>query len=80
MYRSDVVGSLLRPDYLKEARAQYESERLSDQTFKEIEDRAVDEAVALQLHPDRFAAIHRIARSQLARRLSPTRQRPGSST
>jgi 5-methyltetrahydropteroyltriglutamate--homocysteine methyltransferase len=47
-YRSDVVGSLLRPDYLKEARASYEAGKLSDRAFKQIEDRAVDEAIALQ--------------------------------
>jgi len=48
MYRSDVVGSLLRPAYLKEARQRHESGELSDSEFKRIEDRAVDEAVALQ--------------------------------
>ena len=47
-FRTDVVGSLLRPAYLKEARAEYEAGKLSDQAFKQIEDRAVDEAIALQ--------------------------------
>jgi 5-methyltetrahydropteroyltriglutamate--homocysteine methyltransferase len=47
-YRSDVVGSLLRPPYLKEARKRRGSGELSDVEFKRIEDRAVDEAVALQ--------------------------------
>ncbi|MFN7928045.1 MAG: cobalamin-independent methionine synthase II family protein [Blastocatellia bacterium] len=47
-YRTDVVGSLLRPAYLKEARAEYEAGNLTDQAFKQIEDRAVDEAIALQ--------------------------------
>lgn len=47
-YRTDVVGSLLRPAYLKEARADFEAGKLSDQEFKQIEDRAVDEAIALQ--------------------------------
>jgi 5-methyltetrahydropteroyltriglutamate--homocysteine methyltransferase len=47
-YRSDVVGSLLRPDYLKEARARREAGEMGDAEFKRIEDRAVDEAVALQ--------------------------------
>src|SRR2546427_5963904 len=46
--RSDVVGSLLRPPDLLEARAAAESGRLSAQEFKRIEDRAVDEAVRLQ--------------------------------
>lgn len=48
MYRSDVVGSLLRPAYLKEARAQHEAGELSDAAFKLIEDRAVAEAIELQ--------------------------------
>ncbi|HWP35874.1 MAG TPA: cobalamin-independent methionine synthase II family protein [Thermodesulfobacteriota bacterium] len=47
-YRSDVIGSLLRPDYLKEARARWEAGALDHAAFKRIEDRAVDEAVALQ--------------------------------
>jgi methionine synthase II (cobalamin-independent) len=49
MFRSDVIGSLLRPVYWKEAREEHESGRLSEPEFKRIEDRAVDEAVALQL-------------------------------
>ncbi len=48
MYRTDVVGSLLRPAYLKEARVEYEAGRLADAAFKQVEDRAVDEAIALQ--------------------------------
>jgi 5-methyltetrahydropteroyltriglutamate--homocysteine methyltransferase len=48
MYRSDVVGSLLRPAYLKKARERRDSAELTDTAFKQIEDRAVDEAVALQ--------------------------------
>ena len=46
--RSDVVGSLLRPEYLKKARQQYQRGELTAAEFKAIEDRAVDEAVALQ--------------------------------
>ena len=45
---SDVVGSLLRPESLKEARQQREAGKLAATEFKRIEDRAVDEAVALQ--------------------------------
>ena len=48
MYRSDVVGSLLRPAYLKEARENHEAGRISHPAFKSLEDRAVDEAVELQ--------------------------------
>ena len=47
-FRSDVVGSLLRPAYLLEARSAAESGRLGAPEFKRIEDRAVDEAVRLQ--------------------------------
>ena len=46
--RSDVVGSLLRPAYLVEARAAHEAGTLAPDAFKRIEDRAVDEAIALQ--------------------------------
>ena len=48
MYPSDVVGSLLRPSYLKEARKRHEKGQISDAEFKSVEDRAVDEAVELQ--------------------------------
>src|SRR5258708_5859535 len=49
MYRSDVVGSLLRPAHLKKAREEFAAGRLANAEFKRIEDRAVDEAIALQL-------------------------------
>jgi 5-methyltetrahydropteroyltriglutamate--homocysteine methyltransferase len=48
VYRADTVGSLLRPQYLKIARAQYEAGQLSSAEYKEIEDRAVDQAIAMQ--------------------------------
>jgi 5-methyltetrahydropteroyltriglutamate--homocysteine methyltransferase len=46
--RSDVVGSLLRPAYLLEARSRLERGECAASEFKAIEDRAVNEAVALQ--------------------------------
>jgi len=49
VYRSDTVGSLLRPTYLKEARDLYASGKLTDVAFKEIEDRAVNECIELQI-------------------------------
>ena len=49
VYRSDTVGSLLRPAYLKEARDLYASGKLADAAFKEIEDRAVNECIELQI-------------------------------
>jgi hypothetical protein len=48
MYRSDVVGSLLRPAYLKEARDRFADGTLNDTAFKQVEDRAVDECIDLQ--------------------------------
>jgi len=46
--RSDVVGSLLRPESLKAARRRAERGELTPAEFKRIEDAAVDEAVRLQ--------------------------------
>ena len=46
--RSDVVGSLLRPSVLVEARRKREQGELTPAEFKFIEDRAVRDAVALQ--------------------------------
>jgi 5-methyltetrahydropteroyltriglutamate--homocysteine methyltransferase len=45
---SDVVGSLLRPTYLLEAQRRRAAGELTDAQFKQVEDRAVTEAVALQ--------------------------------
>jgi 5-methyltetrahydropteroyltriglutamate--homocysteine methyltransferase len=46
--RTDVVGSLLRPAALRKARDDLAAGRLGHAQFKVIEDRAVDEAIALQ--------------------------------
>jgi 5-methyltetrahydropteroyltriglutamate--homocysteine methyltransferase len=46
--RSDTVGSLLRPSYLRDAQGKLERGELTSAQYKQIEDRAVDEAVALQ--------------------------------
>jgi 5-methyltetrahydropteroyltriglutamate--homocysteine methyltransferase len=46
--RAEGVGSQLRPSELLEARARLEAGELDPAAFKRIEDRAVDEAVALQ--------------------------------
>ena len=48
MYRADVLGSLLRPAYLAEGREKHAAGQLSDEEFKQLQDRAVDEAIALQ--------------------------------
>ncbi|MGH2482061.1 MAG: cobalamin-independent methionine synthase II family protein, partial [Ktedonobacteraceae bacterium] len=47
-YHSEVVGSLLRPTYLAHARQQLEQGQISAADFKALEDRAVNESIALQ--------------------------------
>jgi 5-methyltetrahydropteroyltriglutamate--homocysteine methyltransferase len=49
VFSSDVVGSLLRPAYLKDARDRFAAGKLSDAAFKQVEDRAVDECIELQI-------------------------------
>jgi 5-methyltetrahydropteroyltriglutamate--homocysteine methyltransferase len=46
--RADVVGSLLRPGYLRDARAGMRAGTVSDDALRAVEDRAVREAIALQ--------------------------------
>jgi len=46
--RSDVVGSLLRPPELLDARERFERGELAPADFKRVEDAAVDEALRLQ--------------------------------
>jgi 5-methyltetrahydropteroyltriglutamate--homocysteine methyltransferase len=46
--RAEVVGSMLRPQELLEAREQVAAGAITRTEFKRIEDRAVDEAIALQ--------------------------------
>ncbi|HLZ72377.1 MAG TPA: cobalamin-independent methionine synthase II family protein [Dehalococcoidia bacterium] len=46
--RAEIVGSLLRPDYLKAARQAAREGRLDGAQLREVEDRAVIEAIALQ--------------------------------
>lgn len=46
--RADVVGSLLRPTYLREARQGVRQGRVSEAELHAAEDRAVREAIALQ--------------------------------
>jgi 5-methyltetrahydropteroyltriglutamate--homocysteine methyltransferase len=48
IYRAEVIGSLLRPEYLKQGRLDFAADRLSAAQFKWIEDRAVNQAIALQ--------------------------------
>src|SRR5262249_7100808 len=46
--RTDVVGSLLRPASLKEARSDFDEGKIDDAAFRAAEDAAVEAAVGLQ--------------------------------
>jgi 5-methyltetrahydropteroyltriglutamate--homocysteine methyltransferase len=48
VFRAEVVGSMLRPAYLKEARAAFQTGQMTVPQFKRIEDRAVDQVIAAQ--------------------------------
>src|ERR1019366_4014858 len=45
-FRADMVGSLLRPAQLKEARAKHEAGQISDADLKEVEDAAIIALIA----------------------------------
>ena len=47
-YRAEVVGSMLRPSYLREAQRLHKAGEVSHAELKRVEDRAVDECVAVQ--------------------------------
>jgi 5-methyltetrahydropteroyltriglutamate--homocysteine methyltransferase len=47
-YHADVIGSLLRPHYLVQARAALAAGQMNMEEFKRVEDRAVDQAFAMQ--------------------------------
>jgi 5-methyltetrahydropteroyltriglutamate--homocysteine methyltransferase len=46
--RTDVVGSLLRPSALRDARVAFEEGSIDQETFKSVENRAVASAIAFQ--------------------------------
>jgi len=48
IYRAQTIGSMLRPAALRDARRAFRRGELSVAAFKRIEDRAVDDAIALQ--------------------------------
>ena len=47
-YRADHVGSLLRPDKLKQARARHTDDVLGDAELKSLEDELITDAVRKQ--------------------------------
>lgn len=48
VYRADVVGSMLRPPELVDARAAFREGRLGEDEYRAVEDRAVDRALRIQ--------------------------------
>ncbi len=48
IYRAQTIGSMLRPAYLRDARHAIRRGAISAAAFKRIEDRAVDDALAIQ--------------------------------
>lgn len=48
IYRSQTIGSMLRPASLRDARRALRSGTITSSAFKKIEDRAVDDALAIQ--------------------------------
>ena len=47
-FRADVVGSYLRPDYLKEARKNYSNGIITEEALKAVEDKAITDLVNKQ--------------------------------
>src|SRR5262249_14650906 len=47
-FRADQVGSLLRPQELKRARADFKDGKISQQQLQEVEDRSIKRAISLQ--------------------------------
>ena len=46
-FRYDVVGSFLRPEYLKDARAKFAEGKITEEQLKETEDKAIKELVEI---------------------------------
>ena len=47
-FRHDFVGSFLRPEYLKEARADFEAGKINADALKEVEDKAITDLIEKQ--------------------------------
>ena len=63
-YRYDIVGSFLRPDYLKDARAEYAEGTLSADQLREVEDKAIKELV----EKEKAAGLKAVTDGELRRR------------
>jgi methionine synthase II (cobalamin-independent) len=47
-FRAEHLGSLLRPEYLLEARKKFDKEEVTQEQLRELEDRAIVDAVNMQ--------------------------------
>lgn len=47
-FRAEHIGSLLRPDYLLEARRKFDKKEVTQEQLRELEDKAIIEAVNMQ--------------------------------
>ena len=63
-YRYDIVGSFLRPDYLKDARTEYAEGTLSADQLREVEDKAIKELV----EKEKAAGLKAVTDGELRRR------------
>ncbi|NEG96918.1 5-methyltetrahydropteroyltriglutamate--homocysteine S-methyltransferase [Bifidobacterium sp. SMB2] len=63
-FHADVVGSYLRPEALKQARADYEAGNIDAAALKAVEDKAIEELVARQ----KQAGLHVITDGEFRRR------------
>ena len=63
-YRYDIVGSFLRPDYLKDARTEYAEGTLSADQLREVEDKAIKELV----EKEKTAGLKAVTDGELRRR------------
>ena len=51
-FKFDIVGSFLRPDYLKEAREGWRKGTVTDEELRKTEDRAITELIEKQKKQD----------------------------
>lgn len=47
-FRAEHIGSLLRPDYLLEARKKFDKKEITQEQLRELEDRAIIDALHMQ--------------------------------
>jgi len=47
-FRAEHLGSLLRPDYILEARKKFDKNEVTMEQLKELEDKAIKDAIKMQ--------------------------------